>query len=94
MNQLYLDLCKVKALLVAGWGQGEELHEPGRICLFQACERVNQNSKPLKTAIYDELEGRFGWTHGMVEWNDDPARTKAEVIDLVQRVANRASAEC
>lgn len=93
MNQLYLDLCKVKALLVAGWAQGEALREPGKTCLFRACERVNQNGKLLKNAIYEELESQFGWTDGMVDWNDHPNRTKAEVIDLVQRAANRASAE-
>jgi hypothetical protein len=88
MNQLYLDLCKVKALLVAGWGQGEAIQEPGKTCLFRACERVNPNNKPLKTAIYDEL-ARLGWLDGMVDWNDHAARTKAEVIGLVQRAANR-----
>jgi hypothetical protein len=27
---------------------------------------------------------------GFVDWNDAPERTKADVIDLIQRAANRA----
>jgi hypothetical protein len=91
MNQLFLDLCKVKALLIEGWAQGETIREPGRTCLFRAAEAVRPwaSSRPLHDAIYDELNS-IGWHNGMVEFNDTPGRTKQEVIDLVQRAANRA----
>jgi hypothetical protein len=91
MNQLFLDLCKVKALLIEGWAQGETAREPGRTCLFSAVgvPSLGRPSGPLHNAIYDELNS-IGWFSGMVEFNDAPGRTKQEVIDLVQRAANRA----
>jgi hypothetical protein len=104
MNQLFLDLCKVKALLIDGWAQGKTVFEPGRTCLYRAVTSVEPYQQlprppvrhrparmrsPLYNAIYDELNS-IGWFNGMIEFNDAPGRTKQEVIDLVQRAANRA----
>jgi hypothetical protein len=96
MNQLYTDLCKVKALLVAGWGQ-DVGRDDTRLCPIDALGLImgDQNRLDVSKALYDELERTVGNDLiGLVDWNDDPSRTKAEVIDLVQRAADRASAEC
>lgn len=94
MNQLYLDLCKVKALLVAGWGQGSGRDET-HLCPLDAvwnCIDSPRRSKVI-SALYCELARTTGRNKLISAWNDDPARTKAEVIDLVQRAANRAGGE-
>jgi hypothetical protein len=99
MNQLYLDLCKVKALLVAGWGQGngrDETHLCPVDAIWQLYREVPGPTKARATAVqnalYEELHRTVAPRQmGFVDWNDHPSRTKAEVIDLVQRAADRAA---
>lgn len=110
MNQLYLDLCKVKALLVAGeYARGAyQLRRDGACrCItghivtacgydaFQFNTNVFYNDQRVKdcvSALVAEagLEPESYEVNALFDWNDHPARTKQEVIDLVQRAANRA----
>lgn len=93
MNQLFTDLCAVKALILAGWGQGRG-RDKTHLCPIDAMSRVASNRGPradaLNQALYDELERTTGKLVGFVHWNDAPERTQADVIDLIQRAANRA----
>jgi hypothetical protein len=121
MNQLYLDLCKVKALLVAadGIAKGEYWDfehgygcttgfvglacspEPSRL-LKQQYSFDHACGTPRGLACIAALAEEAGISSNhtlqafsrLIAWNDAPERTKAEVIDLVQRAADRASAEC
>lgn len=88
MNQLYKNLCRVKALLVDGWGQ-----DGHGLCLHDAAHVAFKHEGPERKAVYDALydEVKLMGASFIVEWNDAPGRTKAEVVDLVQRAANRAA---
>jgi hypothetical protein len=94
MNQLFTDLCAVKALIVAGWGQGE-CRDRTHLCpvdaIWQIAGRSGPRTDALQNAMYAELARTTGDLRiGFVDWNDAPERTKADVIDLIQRAANRA----
>src|SRR5215211_1450887 len=97
MNQLYKDLCTIKALIVAGWGQAKN-RDKTHLCPIDALCRIVDDSRQLAVsrALYDELVATVGDDTvglGMVEWNDAPDRTKAEVVALIQRAADRAVRE-
>lgn len=96
MNPLYLNLCKVKALILAGWGQGRGRDEThlcpldALFCMAQTCQL--KDVEALRNALYDELQRTTGEPYqGFVDWNDHPSRTKQEVLDLIQRAADRAA---
>ena len=69
-----------------GWIQGANWR-PGRgFCVFGAIDRVAKNDGPAFNdavkRVYSLIEG-----HGIAKWNDEPGRTKEEVLAMLRRAA-------
>ena len=76
---------KAIALISAGWCQrtfSKEIGKNEAYCLLGALNHVH-TSAFLKGQVRNFIPKDFT---GMVSWNDKPGRTKAEVIDLLDRV--------
>lgn len=108
MNQLYLDLCKTKALAIDGGGLVKTVYydvPTGCCCItgyvFKACtgKAMFIQQDPRADACFKALaeagnihSSRPHFDHyGLIPWNDAPERTFQEVIDLIDRAAQRAS---
>jgi hypothetical protein len=80
-----------RILLERGWCRQIRMDADGRVCLVGAIEvamhgsvRFNHTHGNTYKAA-DDILGPFG-IRDAAEWNDDPSRTKAEVIDLFDRL--------
>jgi hypothetical protein len=110
MNQLFTDLCAVKALVIEG-GIAQGIYaQAGTNCRCHIVKACGYDPECFNTTTAFEEDARViavcealaqavppidrGYAPTAVEqlfhWNDKHYRTKADVIDLVQRAANRA----
>lgn len=87
-------ILKARDLVKAGWCQGESsMVIDGKTCYcphgaileISGTRSFNEVSKP----VYDYLRSRYE-IGSLVGWNDDPSRTQAEVIALLESVANQS----
>lgn len=93
---------KTRELIEAGWCQGVFEYRDGdetQYCLLGAMGKVwdTQHSVRLldmKMVLYPYLpdEYRCGGMPMIVRWNDNPRRTKAEVLELLDRVIESSEA--
>jgi hypothetical protein len=69
-----------------GWCQGALENINGQVCLVGALDKTkdynDQGYYPAILAIQDIIGPRFG------EWNDQPGRTKEDVVNLLRQVAH------
>jgi hypothetical protein len=71
------------------WGQGDRIFRPGTWCAVEATENIDglrMDSEFIADSFVKEiLNGQ-----SVVSWNDDPARTKKEVIEVFQKARKLA----
>lgn len=73
-----------------GWSQGG--NKPG-LCVTQATYAVAERDDTNDFGFAaDDLFAQFIGTELIVQWNDDPSRTQAEVITTLRAAAEQAEA--
>lgn len=72
-----------------GWVQGC-LHKDGRVCMMGAIAEVNAGCgcDPVSVEVVARLTKVTGGVPP-AKWNDDPKRTKAQVVRALRRAAGR-----
>mgnify|MGYP001561038781 CR=1 FL=1 len=93
----------IDAIKWFGWAQGDEVGVEdvlvGPCCATTATDRAEAiDDLPEETSYFvDERLARIlnlplpekdGWNIAVATWNDDPARTEADVVAALQRVAD------
>lgn len=84
-----------------GWWQGHYFGPNGEVCLIGACLAAQTGARRSADLPADF---RFGWVEDALEpllgrwgrsavWNDDPARTKDEVVALLRQAAQQEGAD-
>lgn len=78
----------VNLLNEKGWCQQSYVNSEGQSCLIGAIIRVTQYSQQIE--IEKLLLAKLGFQqdqlYSLIDWNDDPARTKEDVINLLESV--------
>ena len=91
-------LLKAALLLEAeGWCQHSSNGEDGERCLSQAIIAASgifagaSQGARVWSGVADLLAREIGvaGSAGLVHWNDEPGRTRGEVVSLLRRVASR-----
>lgn len=74
-----------------GWIQGANWRPGLGYCVFGAINKVTQNDLAFSDAVGRVLTeiGRLNqpWTGGIARWNDEPGRTKDEVLAALRKAA-------
>lgn len=91
-------LIKARAKIAdeANWGKGTRINDRPRhtCCAAEAIEAVVKRSN-VRMAAYDALRRAIGLGHGVtlpiLEWNDAPERTHAEVLAAFDKAIEAAS---
>lgn len=96
MSTVKEDLLKAAALIEEeGWCRGKYLNADGQRCVLGALSDVTADlpvdaDRRLRRAI-NHLKRGLNITVALVEWNDDPRRTKDEVFAALHAAAEVAS---
>lgn len=74
-----------------GWVRHRFLDYRGRVCMVGAVRSVCSGSPGVSTANSDRMENalrRIIKEQNLIDWNDTPGRTKDEVLEVFDRIAN------
>ncbi len=74
-----------------GWTQGTARDEQGCVCMYGAIQLAYQNGPHWVTVRHFlAIHLGVGGVPGLIDWNDKPGRTKAEVIQALRDAAESA----
>lgn len=80
----------IEILEERGWNQGSRESSTGEVCLAEALLRAKGLGIHIArtfAAQWNLFKSYLGGSSCIPEWNDDPSRTKEEVIDKLTEVA-------
>lgn len=78
----------IQRLTERGWCQGSFEDKDGRCCALGVMGRVDDFQSTAFTEAVRYVAMEIGDDMSIIGWNDNPGRTKEEVISLFQKVAD------
>lgn len=80
----------IDILNARGWVRGRSHGPHGEVCLLQAVDDAAQGDDKFEYDLYDTVSDRLDElvpTHSAIDWNDEFAKGKRQVIALLRKAA-------